>query len=241
LDSTGEWRVIDPAQDEARQADDVSKAEDKSPRWLIGVLSAIVLAGLAVAIWVTLPAGGATVDGTDSRTGVAPRGVVDIAGSARPSSVAAVVLIVVDVEGAVADPGLHQLRADDRVGDAIAAAGGYATNVDIEAAGRALNLAAKLTDGQQVRVPALGESVPAPASSGIGADPGMGSDGGLIDINHAAAEELDTLPGIGPVTAAKIIDARTEAPFATIDELQSRGVLGQSTFDKLRDLITVTP
>ena len=63
----------------------------------------------------------------------------------------------------------------------------------------------------------------------------------MIDINHATADELDTLPGIGPVTAAKIIDARTQAPFATVDELQSRGVVGASTFEKLRDLVTVTP
>ena len=171
---------------------------------------------------------------------VAPRGVVSAIGSARPSSVAAVGSIVVDIEGAVADPGLHELAADSRVGDAISAAGGYAANVDIDAVARVLNLAAKLTDGQQIRVPALGDTVVVgtPATDAGTDSPGAG---GLIDINHATAEELDTLPGIGPVTAAKIIDARTEAPFVTIDELQSRGVVGPSTFEKLRDLITVTP
>ena len=149
--------------------------------------------------------------------------------------------IVVDIEGAVTDPGLHQISADSRVGDAIAAAGGYAANADIEAAGRSLNLAAKLTDGQQVRVPALGDAVTAPDQPNAGGGPTPGSAGGLVDINHATAEELDTLPGIGPVTAAKIIDARAATPFASVDELQSRGVVGSATFEKLRDLITVTP
>ena len=84
-------------------------------------------------------------------------------------------------------------------------------------------------------MPALGDVVaatPPPVGGGGGADPGCRA-GRLIDINHATAEELDTLPGIGPVTAQKIIDARTETPFATIDELQSRGVVGPSTFEKL--------
>ena len=64
---------------------------------------------------------------------------------------------------------------------------------------------------------------------------------GLIDVNHATAEELDTLPGIGPVTAEKIISARTEAPFATVDDLLARSVVGPSTMDKIRDLITALP
>jgi competence protein ComEA len=144
-------------------------------------------------------------------------------------------------------PGVHKLEAGSRVGDAIAAAGGYSASADIEAAGTGLNLASKLSDGQQIHVPALGEVIvaaplpgggPGGGPGGAGQSPGSG---GLIDINHASADELDTLPGIGPVTAAKIIDARTQAPFATVDELQSRGVVGQSTFDKLRDLITITP
>ena len=67
--------------------------------------------------------------------------------------------LVVDIEGAVVQPGLHELSTGSRVGDAIAAAGGYGATADIEAAARSLNLAAKLTDGQQIHVPALGENV----------------------------------------------------------------------------------
>jgi competence protein ComEA len=150
-------------------------------------------------------------------------------------------LLIVDIEGAVSVPGLHQLPNGSRLGDAIAAAGGYAPSVDIDAATRLLNLAEKVTDGQQIRVPMLGDSSaapPTPATPG-GSEPN--SVGGLVDLNHASAEELDTLPGIGPVTAAKIIDARAQAPFASVDDFGSRGVVGPSTFEKLRDLVTVTP
>ena len=139
-------------------------------------------------------------------------------------------------------PGLHRLPADSRVGDAIAAAGGYSAQVDIVAAAALLDLAERLVDGAKVHVPARGEvtaAIPGGAAP-IGASaPGPG--GGLIDVNHASAEELDTLPGIGPVTAEKIISARTEAPFASVDDLLARSVVGPSTMDKIRDLITVQP
>jgi competence protein ComEA len=242
LDSGSDWRVIDAAADEAKAEAQATPASEKTPRWLIGGLTAIVLAAVGVAIWATLPSGGATVEGATTGAALAPRGVVDVAGSVRPASVAPVGVIVVDIEGAVAAPGVHHLTTDARIGDAIEAAGGYAANADIEAAARTLNLAAKLTDGQQIRVPALGDATAASyAPPGGGPDGSVSGSGGLVDINHAMAEELDTLPGIGPVTAQKIIDARAEEPFATVDELESRGVLGPSTFDKLRDLITVTP
>ncbi len=248
MESGSEWRVIDAADEEAaKQATSaVAESEERVPRWLIGAAVAVIGVACALAIWMTLPSGGVAVEATDA--GFGPRGVVGALGTARPSLVAGAVVgqaIVVDIEGAVGAPGIHQLADGSRVGDAIAAAGGYAPNVDIEAAQRSLNLAAKLTDGQQIRVPALGDAATvSTAPGGGGGDVGGGepsAPGALIDLNHATADELDTLPGIGPVTAAKIIDARTQAPFATVDELQSRGVVGPSTFEKLRDLVTVTP
>jgi competence protein ComEA len=121
------------------------------------------------------------------------------------------------------------------VADAIAAAGGYSPEVDIEAAAGALNLAAPVNDGQKIHVPARGEVASAPGAAT--AVPG-GAPTGPIDINHAAQDELESLPGIGPVTAAKIIAAR---PFSSIDELDTRDVVGPSTLEKIRDLITVTP
>lgn len=251
MDPAGEWRLIEPTDEPESPTDrkPPPAAENHVPRTLIAAIVAVVAAALAVAIWVTLPTGSAAVE--SSAAAFDPRGVV--AGAARTPAAAgtatdgafasaAANTVVVDVEGAVLVPGLHELTSVARLGDAIAAAGGYAANVDIDAASRVLNLAAKLADGQQIHVPALGETTAVaatdpPAASG----PDSPAAGGLIDVNHATAEELDTLPGIGPVTAAKIIDARTQAPFATVDELDSRDVVGPSTLEKIRSLVTVTP
>ena len=239
VDGSSDWRVIeaDAHEAEASATGAAADSDEHIPRWLIGAVVAAIGVACAVAMWMTLPSGGVAVEASDAPFDVGA--AVGDVHAVRPSSVATTT-IVVDIEGAVAAPGTHQLADGSRIGDAIAAAGGYAANVDIEAAARGLNLAAKLTDGQQIRVPALGEATAPSAAAGSGGGDSP-APGGLIDINHATADELDTLPGIGPVTAQKIIDARTQTPFATIDELQSRGVVGQSTFDKLRDLITANP
>lgn len=145
--------------------------------------------------------------------------------------------LVVDVEGAVGQPGLYRVAAGSRVGDAIAAAGGFGPRVDAEAAARTLNLASPLTDGDKVHVPSLGEM--AGAVPADGAVSGAPTAPGLIDLNTAGSTELDTLPGIGPVTAAAIIAARETLPFTSVDDLQSRGVVGPATFEKIRSLVTV--
>ena len=193
-----------------------------------------------VAIWITAPQPRVTFD-TAVQQGF--RGLPSSA--AAPSSADPVPplaeTIVVDVEGAVAEPGLHLLPDGSRIGDAIAAAGGYAPRVDIAAAATQLNLAQKLTDGDKIRVPSLGDAAaaaPSPASQQRWWRRSPAA-GGPINVNTASADQLDTLPGIGPVTAAKIIAAREQAPFATVDELLSRQIVGASTFEKLRDLVTV--
>ncbi len=136
--------------------------------------------------------------------------------------------IVIDVGGAVARPGLHRLHAGDRVGDAIEAAGGYAPRVDLVEASLSLNLAQPLEDGTKVLVPELGIDRP---ETGVGADT-------RIDLNRAGQAELESLPGIGPVTARKIIDARDEKRFGNARELRSRGLVGESVFADIEALVT---
>jgi competence protein ComEA len=152
--------------------------------------------------------------------------------------------VVVDVQGAVARPGVQRLPTGSRIGDAIVAAGGFGPRVAAERVGRELNLAALLRDGDHVFVPSrddpggpTGSTRPSGSSGSSGSASGAGS--GPIDLNHATASELDALPGIGPVTANKIVAARDERPFASVDELRSRKIVGAATYDRIKDLVVV--
>ena len=142
--------------------------------------------------------------------------------------------LIVDVEGGVVHPGVVALPAGARVADAIAAAGGYAPVADLLAAASSLNLAATLHDGEQVYVPIAGVA----ATGGDGGG-GSGGAGGLVNLNSASPEELEALPGIGPVTVQKIVAARAERPFASLDELIERKVLNRGQLDDIRDLVTI--
>ena len=140
--------------------------------------------------------------------------------------------VVVHVAGAVIAPGVQRLPAGSRVIDAVEAAGGLLPEAD---AGR-VNLAAELVDGTQVYVPVVGEAVPGPAAGGHGA----AADDGLIDLNIADADVLDTLPGIGPATAAAIIEHRERnGPFASVEGLLEVRGIGEAKLADLRDLVRV--
>lgn len=151
--------------------------------------------------------------------------------------------IVVDVAGAVTTPGVFELEEDARVGDAIAAAGGALVDADLSR----VNRAAKVSDGQQIYIPRVGEepseSAPADGSSlGGGASSTGGGDAGgvLVNINTADEAELDELPGVGPATAQSIIEDReANGPFSTIEELMRVSGIGEKKFEKLKSAICV--
>lgn len=165
-------------------------------------------------------------------------------GSVAPSpSAQPATTIVVDVQGAVAAPGVRELPAGSRVADAIDAAGGYGTDADLVAAASAINLASPLSDGEQIRVPAIGDvQVAAEASPGpegsAAATQGGGGGGGLVNLNTATPEELEALPGIGPVTVQKIVAARQEQPFASLDDAVQRGVIDRGQLEDIQGIAT---
>lgn len=149
--------------------------------------------------------------------------------------------VMVHAAGAVSHPGVYVLGDDARVGDLLAAAGGPVAGADLDR----VNLAAPLTDGTRVYVPEVGEDRPPPVLAGSevpGADPeGAGTDpGALIDVNRATASELEHLPGVGPATAASIIDHRERhGPFERVDDLLSVRGIGDAKLAALRDLVHV--
>lgn len=225
------WRVLEASDSEAPPDRESPDRRVPWPAIAVAVLAVAAGAGAIMASGGDEPVIG--VDGASAfgalSADVAPTGAV----SPRPEAV-----VVVDVGGAVVRPGVYRLPAGARVADAVDAAGGYAATVDASLVDRELNLAAPVTDGQKIRVPVRGEDPPAG-----GMDPGGETPGGTgpIDLNRASAEALDTLPGVGPVTVAKIIAAREELPFTSVDDLVARKVVGAATMEKLRPLVIVGP
>ena len=141
--------------------------------------------------------------------------------------------VAVHVAGHVRHPGLVRLPAGSRVQDAIRAAGGATSGADLDA----VNLARKLADGEQVLIPGPGDPPP-PLPADAGAAPGTPT--APLDLNTATVEQLDTLPGVGEVTAGRIVAYRAAHPFTTVDELLEVPGIGQRRFEQLKDLVTVT-
>jgi competence protein ComEA len=189
-------------------------------------LSRRQLAGTAVAVVVVLflvvrHLGGG---GAGAAPTVTP---LRVPGPARP---AAAKLLVVDVAGAVRRPGLYRLRSGSRIDDAIAAAGGVTAKAQLDA----VNLAAPIADGEQVVVPGRGAGGVAVA----GAPAAGSSPSAPLDLNTATLEQLDGLPGIGPVTAQKIIDYRQEhGAFHSVAELEGVPGIGAGRLAQLKGLV----
>lgn len=188
---------------------------ERGRNWLAGVLLVAAL-GAAVALAAPLL----------QRPAAPP--VQLVASSTAPATVQ------VHVVGAVRQPGVYALPAGSRVADAVEAAGA-AEDADLAA----LNLAARLSDGQRVRVPQVGEGAAAPTAAShrprsAAAPPGR------VNLNTATAADLDALPGIGPVLARRILDYREQhGPFAAVEQLRDARLLPRATYERVREYLTV--
>lgn len=146
--------------------------------------------------------------------------------------------VVVYITGAVPRPGVYALAQGSRVQDAISAAGGFLA--DAEKSG--INLARLVEDGEQLDIPYTEGSSPVIVNQATPTEDLSLSGSDLININIASQSELETLPGIGPTAALKIITYRQQnGPFVTIDDILNVSGIGPGTFEKIKNLITVGP
>ncbi|KQS22430.1 ComEA family DNA-binding protein [Frigoribacterium sp. Leaf186] len=223
----------------------VDPSEPGGPRWRVGLGAVVVLLLVVLAVSVGVSAfatrGGAGDDlvTVEPGTGAGPSAGP---GTAPPGGAS---VVFVHVHGQVASPGLFELPEGSRVVDVVAAAGGFTAEADQAA----VNLARPLVDGEQLRVPAVGEVVDgSPAGGGPGAGAGGGGGGaaggagvdGVVDLNLADDAALQTLPGVGPATAAAILAWRDEnGRFRSVDDLLGVPGIGPKTLEKLRDQVRV--
>ncbi|MBB2974528.1 competence protein ComEA [Microbacterium endophyticum] len=201
------------------------RSESITPRKRVGVGAAIIVVLVAIAgtVLVGIARGSAPPDEVVSPAGAS----VDTSNAPFAASV------YVHVSGAVAAPGLYQLSSDARVMDAIAAAGGFSDDAD----SASINLARPVSDGEQLHVAIPGEQ---PASGSGSAGSGAVDGSALVNVNTADVAILDTLPGVGPAIAQRIVDWRTEnGRFNSVDDLLAVPGIGDSILAGLRDLVSV--
>jgi competence protein ComEA len=180
---------------------------------------ALVLGALALALALTL-ASRLLRDAGTAYEAPAPAAATKPAGPAAQ-------LVVVDVVGAVRRAGLYRLPQGSRIADAVARAGGATKKADLAL----VNLAAPIADGTQIVVPVR-------AAAGAAGSSASSAPGGPVHLNTATLQDLDALPGVGPVTAQKILDYRQQhGAFASVDELDAIPGIGPKRLDQLRDLV----
>jgi len=204
-----------------------------------------VLAVVAVAISTAFAVMGTAlgVSAWQQRSGPPVEELLPIVAPVAPVPTATPIVVPVDllvhIAGAVEDPGVVQVAEGSRVVDALDAAGGPAAEADLDR----LNLAAPVVDGQRVHVPIVGEDSP----TVVNGDGGTGQASaaptpGPVPLNTATAAELETLNGVGPATAAAILDFRDRnGPFATVDGLLDVPGIGPAKLENLRSQVAVSP
>lgn len=167
----------------------------------------------------------------------------DVVFHTQESATDSAALIRVDVAGAVLRPGVYSVPAGSRINDAIAAALGLTDQADSQWIERNLNRAAKLVDGGKVYIPEKETGISDPNQRGQTVVMGISTQsdslyhaGDLLNINSADQSALEGLPGVGPVTAQKIISGR---PYQAIEELKTKKILGSAAFEKIKNLLTL--
>lgn len=143
--------------------------------------------------------------------------------------------LTIDIEGAVVSPGVYTLPGDSRIRDALSAAGGLSRTADEDKVAKGLNLSAKLTESMKIYIPAIGDSqaVVLGSSTQVG---DSSNPSGPVNINTASLSDLDNLPGVGPVTAQKIIDNR---PYQDVSDLQTKKVVKSNVYSEIKDKVAV--
>ena len=197
-------------------------------RELVGLVAVALLVVAGAAFWYARSLPGRV--SVELASGGGPQGpAVGASPSPSPAS------ILVYVTGWVRRPGVYELRQGDRAIDAIRLAGGAKRGADLTS----VNLAALLTDAQQITVAKRGAPGTAIGTGGLGGA-GPGGGGGPVNVNTATLEELETLPGIGPALGQRIIDYRTQhGPFRAVDDLLNVSGIGDKRLADLRPKITV--
>jgi competence protein ComEA len=204
----------------------MDESAEHRPRLRIGIGAGVVVLVVALASGVLFSA----VAPKGESTSLSPPKIASTSPSDGAPASPAPAVIFVHILGQVAKPGLYEFPDGARGVDAVAAAGGFARNADQSG----LNLARVLSDGEQIIVPKKGE---APPAAGPGTTPVPGA---LVNLNSADEAALETLPGIGPALAGRILAWRdTNGRFASIDDLGSVTGIGDKTLDSLRELVTV--
>ncbi|GAA1968407.1 hypothetical protein GCM10009798_31150 [Nocardioides panacihumi] len=216
--------------------------------WHLTVVALLVAAALAVTCWwvlrgdpkvTSVAAASAAPLVAVSSAPSTPAGPTATAGAGAASATGGSATVTVDIAGKVRHPGVLDLPTGSRVVDAIAAAGGARPGADLSS----LNRARVLVDGEQILVGAPGGRAASGAAAGAPSEAAGATPGGpdvLVDLNTATLDELDTLPGVGPVTAQAILDYRTQhGGFGSVDELLDVDRIGEATLSRIAPHVTV--
>jgi len=200
--------------------------------WILGVF--VIIAGIGIYLILIPPTDTLAQNGEDIF-------IADTSATVNDSS-----RIVVDISGGIASPGVYELVNGSIIEDAIDAAGGFSLNADIDEIARSINRAALVDNHSKIYLPKIGDNQivylnsPSYSPTNPVVDPEHSRETNLININTATTAELDKLPGIGPITAQRIIDYRLQnGDFSVIDEIKKVYGISDSKFNNLKNQISV--